>query len=217
MDIRTLKESVNTPHTQYAALLDTNPVALQQQLSKMKEDIKQLQQTKCSNAYPTPPGNCRSFCTTDGLVICRRCHQVGHFARILHSAASQSPHALSEPSTQLCPSCHLPTFSPIVWSQPPPPNQYSQRPSYRPHTNSHNTMGYPYPQDVVHTNPPRWPTFQSTDPADNRYQARRSNIPTQQNNYNNMIQNHTLLDCQCVVSGSLENIPITILIDTGSS
>ena len=69
-DMQILKESVNTPHTQYAPPLDTNPVALQQQLCKMKEDIKQLQQTKCSNAYPTPPGNYRSFRTTNGLVIC---------------------------------------------------------------------------------------------------------------------------------------------------
>ena len=29
MDMQTLKESVNTPHTQYAAPLDTNPAALQ--------------------------------------------------------------------------------------------------------------------------------------------------------------------------------------------
>ena len=61
---------MNTSHPQYAAPLDTNPVALQQQLSKMKEDIKQLQQTKRPNAYPTPPGNYRSFRTTEGLVIC---------------------------------------------------------------------------------------------------------------------------------------------------
>ena len=40
MDIQNLKESKNTPHPQYAAPLDTNLVALQQQLSKMKEDIK---------------------------------------------------------------------------------------------------------------------------------------------------------------------------------
>ena len=32
-----------------------------------------------------------------------------------------------------------------------------------------------------------------------------------------MIQNHALLDRQCLVSGSLDNIPITILTDTGSS
>ena len=31
-----------------------------------------------------------------------------------------------------------------------------------------------------------------------------------------MIQNHALLDRQCLVSGSLDNKPITILIDTGS-
>ena len=32
-----------------------------------------------------------------------------------------------------------------------------------------------------------------------------------------MIQNHALLDRQCLVSGSLDDIPVTILIDTGSS
>ena len=36
-NMQTLKEWVNTLHTQYAAPLDTNPVALQQQLFKMKE------------------------------------------------------------------------------------------------------------------------------------------------------------------------------------
>ena len=70
MDIQILKESTNTPHPQYAAPLDTNTVALQIQLSKMKKDIKHLQQTKCPNVYPTPPGNYRSFWTTDCLVIC---------------------------------------------------------------------------------------------------------------------------------------------------
>ena len=130
-------------------------------------------------------------------------------------AASKSPHTLPESTTQLCTSCHLPTSSLIVCSQPPP-NQYSQCPSYRPHANCH-AMGYSYPQDAIHTNPSRRPTFQSTDHTDNRYQARRSNIPYQHNNYNNVIQNHALLDCQCLVSGSLDNIPITILIDTGSS
>ena len=48
-DMQTLKELVNTPHTHYATPLDPNPITLQQWLSKMKEDIKQLQQTKCFN------------------------------------------------------------------------------------------------------------------------------------------------------------------------
>ena len=51
-DIQSLKEAINTPHTQYTAPLDTNPVALQQQLSKIKEDINHLQQMKQPNAYP---------------------------------------------------------------------------------------------------------------------------------------------------------------------
>ena len=67
-DIQSLKEAINTPHTQYTAPLDTNPVALQQQLSKIKEDINHLQQMKQPNAYPTLPGNYRSFRTTDGLL-----------------------------------------------------------------------------------------------------------------------------------------------------
>ena len=41
-DMQSLKEAINTPHTQYAAPLDTSPVVLQQQLSKIKEDIKHL-------------------------------------------------------------------------------------------------------------------------------------------------------------------------------
>ena len=80
-DIQSLKAAINTPHTQYTAPLDTSPVALQQQLSKMKEDIKHLQQMTRPNTYPASPGNYRNFRTTDGLMICRRCNQVGHFAR----------------------------------------------------------------------------------------------------------------------------------------
>ena len=48
-DIQSLKDVINTPHTQYTAPLDTNPVALQQQSSKMKEDIKHLQRMKHPN------------------------------------------------------------------------------------------------------------------------------------------------------------------------
>ena len=78
-DIQSLKEAINTRHTQYAASLDTSPVDLQQELSKMKEDIKHLQQMTRPNTYPASPGNYRNFRTADGLVICRRCNQAGHF------------------------------------------------------------------------------------------------------------------------------------------
>ena len=78
--MQSLKDAINTPHTQYPAPLDTNPATLQKQLSKMKENINHLQQMKRPNVYLTLPGNYRSFCTTDGLVICWRCNQVGHFA-----------------------------------------------------------------------------------------------------------------------------------------
>ena len=78
-------------------------------------------------------------------------------------------------------------------------------------------MGYPYPQDAIYTNPSRRPPFLFVDLTDNKYQARRSNIPGQQNNYSNVIQNHALQDRQCLVSGSLDNKPIFILIDTSSS
>ena len=51
--------------------------------------------------------------------------------------------------------------------------------------------------------------------------ARRSNIPGQlyyyNTNYSNVIQNHPLHDWECLVCGSLDDKPITILIDTGSS
>ena len=81
MDKQFFKKSMNTPHHQYAAPLHTNPVTFQQQLSKMKKDIKHLQQTKRPNVYPIPPGNHRSFRSADGLVICQWCNQVVHFAR----------------------------------------------------------------------------------------------------------------------------------------
>ena len=60
-DIQSLKEAINTPHSQYAAPLDTSPVALQQQLSQMKEDIKHLQQMTRPNTYPASTANYRNF------------------------------------------------------------------------------------------------------------------------------------------------------------
>ena len=60
-DIQNLKDAKNTPHTQYAAPLDTNSVVLKQQLSKMKENIKHLQQMNRPNVYLTPPRHYRSF------------------------------------------------------------------------------------------------------------------------------------------------------------
>ena len=131
-------------------------------------------------------------------------------------ATSQSTHMFSEPLTQLCPSRPLPISTPSDPSNHPS-NQYSQRPSYRSHTNQHNTMGCPYLHNAIYTNPSRRPPFSSADQTDNKYQARRSNIPGQNNNYSDVIQNHALKDCQCLVSGTLDHKPITILIDTGFS
>ena len=98
-----------------------------------------------------------------------------------------------------------------------PSNQYPQCPSYRSHANRCDTMGYPYLQNATYTNPSRWPPFYFADQADNKYQAKRSNIPGQNNSYSNVIQNHALQDQQCLVSGTLDSKPITILIDIGSS
>ena len=131
-------------------------------------------------------------------------------------ATSQSTHMFSEPLTQLCPSCPLPISTPSYPSNHPS-NQYSQRPSYRSHTNQHNTMGCPYLHNAIYTNPSRRPPFSSADQTDNKYQAKKFNIPGQSNNYSNVIQNHALKDRQCLVSGTLYHKPIAILIDKGSS
>ena len=131
-------------------------------------------------------------------------------------STSQSTHTISEPSTQLCPSHLLPISTGLVPFQSPS-NKYSQRPSYRSHTNRHNTMGYPYPRNATYTNASRRPPFSSADQTDNKYQVGRSNIPGQNSNYSNVIQNHALKDHQCLVSGTLDHKPIMILIDTGSS
>ena len=56
-DMQTLKESMNAPQNQYADSLDTNTDALQQQLSKIKAEIKHLQQMKYRNTYPASPEN----------------------------------------------------------------------------------------------------------------------------------------------------------------
>ena len=59
----------------------------------MKEDIKHLQQMTRRNTYPASNGNYRSFRTTDGLLICRRCNQVGH----LHAHAQETYHLQEHP------------------------------------------------------------------------------------------------------------------------
>ena len=67
------------------------------------------------------------------------------------------------------------------------------------------------PTPVPHKQP-----FSSADQTD-KYQAKRSNIPGQNNNHSNMIQSYALQDRQCLASDTLDSKPITILIDTGSS
>ena len=198
-DMKSLKEAINTPHTQYAAPLDTSPVVLQQQLSKMKEDIEHLQQMTCPNTYSASPGNYRNFRTTDGLGICRRCNQVGHFA-------CTCPGNLPPPRAPTHYQNHRHNYVPPGPSQHPrlsytsncPSSQYSQRPSYRSHVNQRNPIGYPYPQDATYTSPSRRSSFSPADQTDNKYQARWTNIPGQHNNYSNVIQNHPLQDQQCL-------------------
>ena len=158
---------------------------------------------KRPNGYPTPPGNYRSFWTTDGLVICRQCNQVGHFAR-------PCPGNLPPPRAPTHYQNHWHNYvppAPSQYSRPSYPsnrpyNQYSQCPSYRSHTSWYDTM---------------IPPFSSADQTDNKYQGKRSNIPGKNNNYSNVIQNHALKERQCLVSGTLYHKPIAILIDTGSS
>ena len=122
----------------------------------MKKDIKHLQQTKCPNVYPTPPGNYRSFWTTDCLVICWRSNRVGLFscpcaANILPPRApTRHQHYWHN---YILPCCFTTSMAMVH------PNQHFQRLSYRPHANRHYTMGYPYLQVAIYTNPSRRPPF----------------------------------------------------------
>ena len=107
-----------------------------------------------------------------------------------------STHTLPESPTQLCPSWPRPTSTAVVHSRSPL-SQYSQRPSYGSHVNQRDPIGYPYLQDASYTSPSRRPLFSFADQTDNKYQARRTNISGQHNNYSNMIQNHHLQEQQC--------------------
>ena len=71
-------------------------------------------------------------------------------------------------------------------------------------------MGYPYPPNATYTNPLRRPSFSSVNQINNKYQAGRSNIPGQNNNYSKVIQNHALQDRQCLVSGTLDHKPLDV-------
>ena len=140
----------------------------------MKEDIKHLQQMTCPNAYPVSPGNYRNFRATDGLVICQHCNQVAqktyhlqehpHITRITDATMSLlvPPNIHGDRTLQIAPPINIlnalpidnTTVNRILWEIlickiPPIPI---------PHNNHH---------------------FSSADQTDNKYQARRTNIPTQ--------------------------------------
>ena len=153
----------------------------------------------CPNTYPASPGNYRNFPTTDGLVTFRRCNQVGQFA---HACPENlpPPRAPTHYQNYRCnyvppgPSQHpWPSNTPNC-----PSNQYSQCPSYRSHVNRRDPIGYPYLRDATYTSPSRRPPFSSADQTDNKYQARRTNIPGQHNDFSNVIQNHPFQNQQCL-------------------
>ena len=126
------KEAMTTRHNQYAAPLDTNPVALQQQLSKSKSQIKQLQQDRRPDSYLNTPGTRRNFRTTDGQIICHRFSHVGHFARSCE--------------TNLTP---LKTKTGFPHAQSHAGGYQNQKPGYV----NHGTLRYSQPQYVPNHNP----------------------------------------------------------------
>ena len=130
--------------------------------------------------------------------------------------ASKSTHALPALTTQLYPPPTPPALSPhnIHCCNTPPVNILDVLPVDQTPIR-HDTMGYPYPQDAIYTNPSWTPPFPSANRTGNKYQAKRSNISGQQNNYSNVIQIHALQDQQCLISARLDNKPIMILIDKG--
>ena len=132
-------------------------------------------------------------------MICRQCNQVGHFA---HACPGNIP----PPRTPTYYQNHRCSYVPPGPSEHPRPSytlnrlssQYSQRPSYRSLVNQHDPIGYPYPLNATYTSFSRRPPFSTADQTDNKYQARRTNIPGQHSNCSNVIQNHSLQDKQCL-------------------
>ena len=169
---------------------------------------------KQPNAYPASPRNYKSFRTTDGLLICRWCNRFGDFARAWQTNFTPPKAPTHQQNLRyICIPHNTSQYPQLSYI----PNQRSQHAPYKANNRRHDTMEYPYPQDAIYTNHSQKPPFSSAHQANNKYQARRSNIPGQHKNYSNVIKNHALQDRQCFLSGYLDKNSITILIDTGSS
>ena len=128
----------------------------------MKSEIRHLQQMKGPNAYHTPPGNYRNFKTTDGLVICRRCYRVRHFA---HACKANLPPSKAPTRTRIIDTTIYPTTHRNIYTLHISPISTLIELRIR-QTTRHDTMGYPCTEDAIYTNPSKKPLFLSADQTD---------------------------------------------------
>ena len=152
-------------------------IALQQQLSKTRAEIKQLQQAKRHSNYPNNPGTSINFRITDGQIICRRWNRVWYFARFPHASNTLVVIRTKDLVMQAMKHRNICIHSQRVTTLTILGDTTNHRITFIPDSQGNQPL----------------PTPQFGNQPNEKYQGKTSNIPGHYSrNYSNVIQNHAL-------------------------